>query len=60
VHFIPVHLHSFYRDRLGYAAGTFPRAERAYSSIISLPFHTSLTEEDIDYVVEQIREVGGG
>ena len=60
VHFIPVHMHSFYRDRLGYAAGAFPRAERTYSRIISLPFHTSLTEDDIDYVAEQIREVGRG
>jgi dTDP-4-amino-4,6-dideoxygalactose transaminase len=58
VHFIPVHLHSFYRDRLGYPAGAFPHAERAYSNIISLPFHTRLADEDVDYVAEQVREVG--
>jgi len=60
VHFIPVHLHTFSRERLGYATGAFPHAERAYASIISLPFHTSLVEDDIDYVAEQIREVGRG
>jgi dTDP-4-amino-4,6-dideoxygalactose transaminase len=58
VHFIPVHLHSYYRDKFGYRAGDFPAAERAYAGLISLPFHTSLTDDDVDYVCEQIRDVG--
>jgi dTDP-4-amino-4,6-dideoxygalactose transaminase len=58
VHFIPVHRHSFYRVTLGYEEGRFPGAERAYANIISLPLYTRMTDEDIDYVTEQIHEVG--
>ncbi len=57
VHFVPVHLHSFYRSTFGYRQGDFPRAERAYATIISLPFFTRMTADDVEYVVEQIREV---
>jgi dTDP-4-amino-4,6-dideoxygalactose transaminase len=57
VHFIPVHMHSFYRDTLGYQVGTFPHAERAYACLISLPLHTGMTDEDIEYVATTIREV---
>jgi len=60
VHFIPVHLHSFYRETFGYRQGDFPRAERAYATIVSLPLYTRMTEDDVEYVVEQIREVAQG
>ncbi|HET8998522.1 MAG TPA: DegT/DnrJ/EryC1/StrS family aminotransferase [bacterium] len=56
VHFIPVHMHSFYRAAMGHRPGDFPNAEQAYASIVSLPFHTLMTEDDVDYVVDQIRE----
>jgi dTDP-4-amino-4,6-dideoxygalactose transaminase len=58
VHFIPAHLHTFYRETFGYRPGAFPRAERAYANLISLPFYTRMNEDDVDYVTEQILEVG--
>ena len=60
VHFIPVHLHSFYRRTLGYRQGDFPCAERAYATILSLPLFTRMTEDDVEYVVQQIREIAEG
>ncbi len=40
VHYIPVHLHPYYKERFGYRGGEFPVAEAAYESLISLPmFH---------------------
>ena len=40
VHYIPVHLHPYYRDRFGFRGGEFPVAEDAYDRLISLPmFH---------------------
>jgi perosamine synthetase len=57
VHYIPVHLHSFYRKRFGTGPGLCPVAEAAYNEIISLPIFPSMTNEDINDVVQAIRKV---
>ncbi len=51
VHYIPVHLHPYYQDELGYRQGDFPVAEQYYSRCISLPMFPKMTKDDIDYVV---------
>ncbi|SCZ28230.1 MULTISPECIES: UDP-4-amino-4,6-dideoxy-N-acetyl-beta-L-altrosamine transaminase [unclassified Pseudomonas] len=56
LHYIPVHLQPYYRD-LGFAAGDFPQAERYYAEAISLPMFPTLSDEQQDYVVEQLREM---
>ncbi|WP_047226231.1 UDP-4-amino-4,6-dideoxy-N-acetyl-beta-L-altrosamine transaminase [Pseudomonas brassicacearum] len=56
LHYIPVHLQPYYRD-LGFATGDFPQAERYYSQAISLPMFPSLSDEQQDYVVEQLRRL---
>lgn len=58
VHFIPVHTHSFYRAAFGDLRGTFPAAERGYECAVSLPLFTRMTDGDVDYVAEQIRDIG--
>ncbi len=55
VHFTPVHMHSFYRDRYGYAPGDFPVAHEAFQCMLSLPLHPRLTEENIDTVTGAVR-----
>ncbi|WP_422445618.1 DegT/DnrJ/EryC1/StrS family aminotransferase [Thermoanaerobacterium sp. DL9XJH110] len=40
----------------GYKPGDFPVTERVASSTISLPFHNNLSDEEINYVVEKVRE----
>ncbi|SCW96236.1 MULTISPECIES: UDP-4-amino-4,6-dideoxy-N-acetyl-beta-L-altrosamine transaminase [unclassified Pseudomonas] len=56
LHYVPVHLQPYYRD-LGFATGDFPQAERYYSEAISLPMFPSLSDEQQDYVVEQLRRL---
>jgi dTDP-4-amino-4,6-dideoxygalactose transaminase len=51
---IPVHLQEAARS-LGYREGDFPETEVQRKSIITLPVHQHLTEEQIDYMIEKIR-----
>jgi perosamine synthetase len=57
VHYIPVHLHPYYRDRFGYKGGEFPVAEEAYSRLISLPMFHSMTEQDVNDVIRAVTKV---
>jgi len=57
VHFIPVHLHPYYRDRYGFAPDDFPVAHAAYHRIVSLPLHPGLTDADVDDVIAAVAEV---
>jgi perosamine synthetase len=50
VHYIPVHLHPYYRQTLGTSAGLCPEAERAYEQILSLPMYPQMLQTDVDYV----------
>jgi perosamine synthetase len=49
VHYTPVHLHSFYRQR-GYGAGMAPVAEHASRQILTLPIFPAMTHADVDRV----------
>jgi dTDP-4-amino-4,6-dideoxygalactose transaminase len=57
VHFIPIHLHSYYRDRYGYAPEDFPVAYENYLRIVSLPLTPALTDHDVDDVIEAVLDV---
>ena len=57
VHYIPVHMHPYYRERFGCRAGDFPYAERAYEQLISLPMFHSMTDPDVDDVIRAVRKV---
>ena len=57
VHFIPLHLHSLYRDRLGYRAGQFPNAEERFERAISLPIYPGMSDGDVDRVIESLIEI---
>ncbi|MGQ9498490.1 MAG: DegT/DnrJ/EryC1/StrS family aminotransferase [Desulfotomaculales bacterium] len=54
-YFAPIHLQPFYRRTFGYKEGDFPVAEDAGRRVIALPFYNSLTEAEIDYVVDILR-----
>jgi perosamine synthetase len=56
VHYIPVHLHPFYRERFGAREGMCPVAETVYEQILSLPMFPALTNEDVDMVISAVRE----
>lgn len=57
VHYIPVHLHPYYRDNLGTNEGLCPVAEAAYEEILSLPIHQGLTDDELEYVVKTLLEL---
>lgn len=57
VHYIPVHLHPYYRERFGFKGGEFPIAEHAYSRLISLPMFHGMSDRDTDDVIEAVRKV---
>jgi dTDP-4-amino-4,6-dideoxygalactose transaminase len=50
VHFIPLHLHPLYQS-MGYRAGQFPAAERAYAGAMSLPIWPGMSDEQVDRVI---------
>ncbi len=57
VHYIPVHLHPFYRERYGTAPGLCPVAEAAYEEILTLPLFPGMTDEDAADVVTAMEKV---
>jgi dTDP-4-amino-4,6-dideoxygalactose transaminase len=57
VHFIPIHFHPHYRATLPYREGAFPVAENAYRRALTLPLFPSMSERDVDDVVEAIRKI---
>ena len=56
VHYLPVYLHPYYK-KLGYDKGLCKNAEEFYNRIITLPLHPSMTEKDIDDVVNAVNKV---
>lgn len=56
VHYVPVHLHPYYREKFGFAEGDFPEAEQFYKCELSLPMYHSMTEDDFAYVLDTIRK----
>ena len=54
VHYIPVHLLSYYKQRYGHKRGDFPIAENYYDRTISIPLYPSLTNDEVEKVVKNI------
>jgi UDP-4-amino-4,6-dideoxy-N-acetyl-beta-L-altrosamine transaminase len=59
VHYIPVHLHPYYRERFGYKRGDYPMAESAYGSLISLPMFHGMSDRDVEDVICAVEKVIG-
>jgi dTDP-4-amino-4,6-dideoxygalactose transaminase len=56
VHFIPLHLHPYYRDRYCYSLGDFPHAEDAFARCISLPIYPDMNDTDVKRVVTSVEQ----
>lgn len=56
VHYVPVHLHPYYRNELGMESGLCPVAEAAYEELITIPLHHGMACEDAGKVVSALRE----
>jgi perosamine synthetase len=57
VHYIPIHLHPYYRDHFSYRPGDYPVAEEAYGRLISLPMFHGMNDKDVEDVVEAIQKI---
>ena len=57
VHFIPVHLHPYYREKYRFEPNQFPIAYAAYQRLVSLPLHPMLGDGDVSDVVTAVRDV---
>ena len=56
VHYIPVHFQPYYRDNFNYKEGDFPKAENYYKSAITIPLFLNLGKNEIEYIIEKIKD----
>jgi dTDP-4-amino-4,6-dideoxygalactose transaminase len=59
VHYIPLHLQPYWRDRYGLQAAMFPHSQHAYEQMLSLPLYTRMTEADVDRVLAVLHRLLG-
>ena len=57
VHFIPLHLHPYYKQKYGYKPTDFPIALHAFQQIFSLPLHPKLSMEHQNRIIETVIEL---
>jgi perosamine synthetase len=57
VHYLPVHLHPFYRRRFSTGPGLCPVAEAASENILTLPLFPAMTDDDVAAVIAAIERV---
>ena len=57
VHFIPLHLQPYWRDRYDLRPEQFPVATEAFSRVVSLPIFSSMTDEQVERVAQTVRKV---
>jgi dTDP-4-amino-4,6-dideoxygalactose transaminase len=56
VHWMPLHLHPYYRDTFGFEPGDCPCAAAIYPQLISLPLYPDLTLEEVEFVCRALKE----
>lgn len=57
VHFIPVHLMSYYKENYGYKNGDFPVTESYFDRIISLPLYPKMSNDDVADVIDAVTKI---
>jgi len=60
VHFIPLHVHPYYRERYALRPQDFPNAWGAYERIVSLPIYAKMSDDDVRHVVDAVRGIAQG
>ena len=56
-YFPPIHLEPFYSETFGYKQGSFPVTEMVSNLTIALPFYNNLTEEEVNYICNTLRNI---
>lgn len=57
VHYIALHLHTYYQETFGYKRGDFPNAEWISDRTVSLPLSAKLSDEDVNDVIGAVKEI---
>ncbi|SFV51369.1 UDP-4-amino-4-deoxy-L-arabinose--oxoglutarate aminotransferase [hydrothermal vent metagenome] len=57
LHYIPLHLLSYYKSKYELRVNDFPKALRYYQQILSLPIYPSMSDEEVKYVCDVIKKV---
>ena len=57
VHYRALHLLGYYKKRFGYTEGDFPNAEYIGNHTLTLPLYPKLTNLEVEYVIEKVKEV---
>jgi dTDP-4-amino-4,6-dideoxygalactose transaminase len=60
VHYIPLHLHPYWRDRYDLTPARFPNSQRAFERMVSLPLYTRMSDADVQRVVAAVRAALSG
>lgn len=57
VHFIPLHLHPYYKEKYGFKGDDFPNAESLYQNEISLPIYPKMEDKDVEDVISAVKKI---
>ncbi len=60
VHYIPLHLQPYWRDRYGLRPEQFPHSQKAYERMLSIPLYTAMSDADVQRVISAVREIVQG
>lgn len=57
LHYIPIHLLSYYKNKYALKVNDFPTALKVYQQVLSLPIYDGLKDEDVYYICDTIKEI---
>ncbi|MBV8122849.1 MAG: DegT/DnrJ/EryC1/StrS family aminotransferase [Paucibacter sp.] len=57
VHYIPLHLHPYWRDRYGLRPEQFPHSQKAYERMVSIPLYTAMSDAQVQRVIDAVRGI---
>ena len=57
VHYIPLHLHPYWRDTYKLTPESFPVSQRTYKRCVSLPIYSKMDDSDVDRVISAVKSV---
>ena len=59
VHFIPLHIHPYWREHYGFSPNDFPVSLDCYLRAVSLPIYSKMSDDDVDKVIKAVKEILG-
>jgi len=59
VHYIPLHLHPYWKERYELKPEQFPHSQKAYERMVTLPLYTRMTDDDVERVISAVRKACG-